>query len=261
MELYHYLLIGLVAGVAILVIFNTLKKLYHRYTQVITVWDYQTGLHYRNGSLIKKLEPGRHCLWGPGHKVLIFENRISEMVIQGQEVITSDCATLKLTAVAQWKITNPEKYHMAAENSERALYTLIQFALRQVVGEITLDEIIEKKASFGEPMLKIVQSETGELGLELCKVDVRDVMLSGDLKNAYQGVLTSKKESLAKLEKARGEAAALRTMANGARLFENNPELLRLKYLETLKEAGSSGYGNTLVIGVPEELVNFAKKP
>ena len=84
-------------------------------------------------------------------------------------------------------------------------------------------------------------------------------MLSTELGNSYQGVITAKKESLSNLEKAGGEAAAPRTMANAARLFDQNPDLMRMKHLETLKEAGTSGYGNTLVIGVPEELAAIAK--
>jgi hypothetical protein len=49
-------------------------------------------------------------------------------------------------------------------------------------------------------------------------------------------------------------------LANAARVFENNPDLFRLRYLETLKEAGTSGYGNQLIIGVPEELMGLVKK-
>ena len=181
------------------------------------------------------------------------------MVVQGQEVITSDCATLKLTAVAQWRIVDAVKFHQQAENSQQALYTLVQLALRQVVGGIPLDDIIEKKTSFGNALLELIKLSAGELGIEVARVDIRDVMLNADLKNSYQNILTAKKDSLSNLEKARGEAAALRTLANASRLFENNPELMRMKYLDVLKEAGTSGYGNTLVIGVPEELANLAK--
>ena len=82
-------------------------------------------------------------------------------------------------------------------------------------------------------------------------------MLGGDLKGVYSSVLTARKEAQAKQETARGEAAALRTLANAARAFENNPELFRLRYLDMLKEAGTSGFGNQLVIGVPEELMGL----
>ena len=70
-------------------------------------------------------------------------------------------------------------------------------------------------------------------------------------------VLTARKEAQAKQETARGDAAALRTMANAARVLENNPELLRLRYLETLREVGA-GHGNTLFIGMPDELASLA---
>ena len=257
MELIIYIIISLIA---IFVIYSIVKKVIQYFTRVWTIWDYQTCLHYRHGKFVEQLGAGKHRFWGAGHEVLVFDNRTREIVVQGQEVITSDCATLKLSAVAQWRIADPAKFHLGSDDSAKALYTIIQLALRHVVGGISLDDIIEKKTSFGESLLEIVKLALDELGVEVIRVDVRDVMLSADLKNSYQGILTAKKESLTNLEKARGEAAALRTLANAARVFEKNPDLLRLKYLETLKAAGSGGYGNTLVIGVPEELAGFAKK-
>ena len=84
-------------------------------------------------------------------------------------------------------------------------------------------------------------------------------MMAGELKGVYAGVITARKEAQAQQERARGEAAALRTYANAARVFDNNPDLFRLRYLETLKELGT-GYGNQLIVGVPEELMGLVKK-
>jgi regulator of protease activity HflC (stomatin/prohibitin superfamily) len=257
MEPYLYIILATVATIVICSIFY---KLYNHFTQVWTIWEFQTGLLYRHGKFVKCLNAGKHRLWGAGHCVIAYDNRNSELVVQGQEVITSDCATLKITAVAQWRIVEAVKFHSSADDSRQALYTVIQLALRKVVGGISLDDIIEKKSSFGAVMCEVAKVGIDDLGIEIVSVDIRDVMLSAELKNSYQGVLMAKKESLSNLEKARGEAAALRTQANAARLFEKNPDLMRMKYLETLKEAGTGGYGNTLVIGVPEELASFANK-
>ncbi len=230
------------------------------YVETVTVWDFQTGLHYRHGRYVGTLDAGRHRLWGRGHTVILFDNRVAELVVQGQELITSDSATIKLTAVAQWKIVDALKFHTGADDARQALYTMIQLALREVLGALELDAVIEQKADFGKTLHGAV-SETArkDLGIEVQRVEVRDVMLGGELKSVYAGVISARKEAQAQQERARGDAAALRTFANAARVFENNPELFRLRYLETLKEAGA-GYGNQLIIGVPEELMGLVKK-
>ncbi|MEM9018078.1 MAG: slipin family protein [Verrucomicrobiota bacterium] len=235
-------------------------RLIRDHVETVTIWDYQTGLHFRHGRFMENLEAGKHRFLGKGHTVILFDNRISELVVQGQELITADSATLKLTAVAQWKVVDAKRYHEATGNPDQALYTLVQLAMRRVIGGLELDTVIEQKADFGKTLLNEVRADAlAELGIEVVRVEIRDVMLGGDLKSVYAGVITARKEAQAKQERARGEAAALRTFANAARAFENNPELFRLRYLETLKEAGA-GYGNQLIIGVPEELMTAVKK-
>ena len=254
------ILLTIAALVVVIIVVSTVVRFVKDHITTHTVWDYQTGLHYRYGRFIENLEAGRHRFWGAGHSVIVLDNRIAELVVQGQELITADSATVKLTAVAQWKIADPKYYTDASDNPNQALYTRVQLALRKVVTGLELDEVMEQKAAFGETLLGLVkESARVELGIEVLTVEIRDVMLAGEVKNAFSSVLLAKKEAQAKQERARGEAAALRTMANAARAFENNPELFRLRYLETLKEA-SAGYGNQLIIGVPDELMALVKK-
>lgn len=246
--------------VAAFVLWGLGVKLIREYVETFTIWDFQSGLHFRHGKFIEILEAGKHRLFGKGHTVILHDHRICELVVQGQELITADSATVKLTAVAQWKIVDPQKFYTGAEDARQALYTIIQLALRQLVGGLALDAVMEKKASFAGEILDQVRGAAAlELGVEVLRVDIRDLMLGGELKSAYSAVITARQEARAKQERARGEAAALRTMANAARAFENNPELFRLRYLETLKEAGA-GYGNQLIIGVPEEMMALVKK-
>ncbi len=235
-------------------------KLIRDYVESVTIWDFQCGLHFRHGKFVETLEAGKHRLFGKGHTVILHDLRISELVVQGQELITADSATVKLTAVAQWKIVDPQKFYTGAEDARQVLYTIIQLALRHLVGGLDLDAVMEKKASFAGEFLEQVRGAAAlDLGIEVVRVDIRDVMIGGELKSAFSSVIMARQEARAKQERARGEAAALRTMANAARAFEDNPELFRLRYLETLKEAGA-GYGNQLIIGVPEEMMALVKK-
>ena len=132
--------------------------------------------------------------------------------------------------------------------------------MRNGIEGLDLDQVMEQKSSIGRALLQEVEeSALRELGIKIIRIEIRDVMLSGELKGAYAGVITARKEAQAQQERARGEAASLRTFANAARVFENNPDLFRLRYLEALKAAGN-GYGNQLIIGVPDELLTLVKK-
>ena len=245
--------------IAAIALTPALWALWERYTRRITVWDFQSALHYKHGQFVNALGPGIHRLWGRGHDIVLFENRISELIIQSQELITADSATLKVSAVLQYKIAEARRFQEGAADSAQALYTQGQLALREALSGLTLDEVLAQKSALSKRLLEAIRADTvtEAIGVDVQRVVIRDLMLGSELKTAYASVLTSRKEAQAKLEDARGEAAALRTMANAARVFENNPELLRLRYLETLKEAGTS-YGNTLIVGLADEFSNLA---
>ena len=143
-----------------------------------------------------------------------------------------------------------------ARSPETTLHTATQIALRDVVGSQGVDSILERQAELSQQLTELVRPVGEQIGIEVQSLVVRDLMLNGDLKRAYQASLVAKQESLAELEKARGEAAALRMMANGARVFEKNQALLQLPALEIVGEAGSS---NQLIIGSLENLMSAIK--
>lgn len=95
-------------------------------------------------------------------------------------------------------------------------------------------------------------------GLRLISADVKDIMLSGKLKEIFAQVVNARQEGLAALERARGETAALRNLANAAKMIDANPNLMQLRLVQTLGESS----GNTLVLGVPpqEAVVSIPKK-
>jgi regulator of protease activity HflC (stomatin/prohibitin superfamily) len=100
-----------------------------------------------------------------------------------------------------------------------------------------------------------VQPEAERIGINVQAVEVKDVMFPGDLKKVFAEVLKAQKEGQAALERARGETAALRNLANAARMLENNPALMNLRLLQSIAAATGNGSGNTLVMGVPAGFV------
>lgn len=230
-----------------------------RYTRRELVWDFHTALHYHRGRFAGALDPGVHRLWGQDHTVIRVENRLQELLVHSQEMLTADSAVIKLSAVAQYRIVNAQRFYESTEDGVQTLHSQIQFALRDIYGALELDAILARQGGDAKGLRDlVVGSEAVQaLGIEVQRVVVRDLMLGGELKGACSAVLTARKEAQAKQERARGDAAALRTMANAARVFESNPALMRMRALDTLKELGT-GYNNTLYVGLPEELVSLA---
>jgi regulator of protease activity HflC (stomatin/prohibitin superfamily) len=101
--------------------------------------------------------------------------------------------------------------------------------------------VLAHKVDFGKTLKDLVEPVAKQFGYELDTVQVRDLMIVGDLKRIFTQVMTAKQEALAGLEKARGEAAAIRVMGNAARIYEHNPALLQLQFLKTLEHTGA-GY-------------------
>ena len=227
-------------------------------TQVAIVWEHEHALLYKHGKLVGRLEAGKHRFWGRGHDLVRVDSRWKEAVIQGQEFLTADRVPLKVSGLARYRVADPEKHAAASVDAAATLYGAVQIALRDVIGSKEIDEVLEMKASFGEALHGLVAPAAAELGYELDAVVVRDLMLSGDLKRLFTQAMTAKQEALAGLEKARGEAAAIRVMANAARAFEHNPALLQLRFLQMLEQ--NENYNNQLVVGPLDPLMSFLRK-
>jgi regulator of protease activity HflC (stomatin/prohibitin superfamily) len=129
-------------------------------------------------------------------------------------------------------------------------------ALREIVGKEKIDAILENRSGIGTKLMDLTSKKASEFGLKLISADVKDMMLPGEMKKAFTQLVKAQKEGQAALERARGETAALRSLANAARMMDDNPNLLQLRALQALE--GSSG--NTLVLGFPNGTVPILRQ-
>jgi regulator of protease activity HflC (stomatin/prohibitin superfamily) len=167
--------------------------------------------------------------------------------VPGQEILTADGVALKVSLTAHYVIADPVAAVNGDQDFLRALYVALQSGLRDAIAGRTADEILAARGDIGPTTGAAVASDLARIGVELLGVDVRDIMVPGELKRAFAGIVSARREGEAALERARGETAALRSLANAGRLVDDNPGLLQLRLLQQLE--GSSG--NTLVVGWP----------
>jgi regulator of protease activity HflC (stomatin/prohibitin superfamily) len=167
--------------------------------------------------------------------------RIRTLVVQGQEILTADKVTIRVTVLAKLRVTDPAAAILKVDNYVAQLYGDVQLALREAVAARTLDELIAEKAVLGAKVLGALQLTASAYGVELLEVGVRDLILPGELKAQFTRVLEARKGAEANQIERREEVAATRSLANTAQLLEKNPVLMKLKILESLEKIARSG--------------------
>lgn len=215
----------------------------------VLIFEYERGLLYRQGRFTRILDPGKHWIFRPIHTVQKIDIRARAVTIPGQEVLSADNVTIKVSLAVSFKVDDPYKAVNATANYLEALYLLLQVQLRDLVGTTPIDELLAKRREIGSQLLESAKAQATEIGLALLSVDLKDIMFPGELKNIFAQVVNARNEGLAALERARGESASLRNLANAAQLLEKNPALRELRILQAL---GSSS-GNTLVLKLTDE--------
>ena len=163
--------------------------------------------------------------------------------------MSADNVGLKASLLVTYQVADPAKAAHETQNWLGDLYNAAQIALRAVAGSVTIEALLGQRLDIGAQLLARVQPDAVKVGINVTSVEVKDVSLPNDLKRAFSDVLKAKQEGQAALERARGECAALRNLANGARVLEGNPALMNLRLMQLLTAAQSAG--NTLVLGMP----------
>ena len=248
----EYVLPILVLAFAVAVIAVIVREVH-----VVTIHDYERGLRFTRGRLAGLVDPGVHVTFGPLSQIRPLDMRPEMLPVEGQEVLTSDGVAAKISLVARYVVGDPVAAVTRDAAWERTLYLLLQLGLRDAVTRRTLDETLAARRELGPEIRDIVAGRLAGLGVELLEVEVRDVMLPGELKRTFASVIVARKDGEAALERARAETAALRALANAGRTVADNPGLLQLRILQ---ELGASS-GNTVVFGAPDAQVPPASSP
>jgi regulator of protease activity HflC (stomatin/prohibitin superfamily) len=238
-------LIGPLFVLALLVIIALLVR---AFVTVVTVHDYERGLRYRSGRFTGLVDPGAHVVIRPLREVRVIDGRPGFTLVEGQEVLTSDGVPLKVSLAARYVVGDPVAAVTNDQDFVRALHVELQLGLRDALSTGTVDEVLAARAKVGPAIMERTASALAKIGIELLAIEVRDIMVPGELKRLFAGVVAARKEGEASLERARAETAALRSLANAGRLVEDNPGLLQLRMLQ---EVGGST-GNTVVLSMPD---------
>ncbi|MEM7404158.1 MAG: slipin family protein [Pseudomonadota bacterium] len=209
-----------------------------RYIYATTVDDNAVGMLVVNGELREVLAPGQHAYWTfhDTVRVEVVDQRAQLLELNGQELLTKDKVTLRVSVLASYRVVDPVAARQQLTDFSQSLYRELQFALRAAVGTRSLDALLGDKAVLDRTIDEHVRERVAAHGIEVVGVGVRDIILPGDMKEILNQVVAAEKAAQANVIRRREETAATRSLLNTARLMDENPTLRRLKELEVLEK-------------------------
>jgi regulator of protease activity HflC (stomatin/prohibitin superfamily) len=205
----------------------------------VMVLEWERAVRFRDGVLVGELGAGRHKL-GRHEEARVVDTRPTTITVSSQDVPTADGVLVRLGLAVRWSVKNASTYVRSAAIPADELYLAAQLGLRTAVLSRAHDAVDAQRAEIAEETKASMAERAVELGAEVLTVALRDVVMPAELRRAMLSELVARREGQAALERARGEAAAMRTLLNAAKLVEEHPALLQLRTLQAAAQPGAT---------------------
>jgi regulator of protease activity HflC (stomatin/prohibitin superfamily) len=229
------------------------------------VWvlrEYERGVVFRLGRLSSQPKgPGLVFLIPVVDRLTKVDLRTVTLNVPAQDVITKDNVPAKVNAVAYFRILDPNAAIVQVENFMVATSQIAQTALRSVLGQHVLDELLSEREKINTILQGIIDEATAPWGIKVSIVEVKDVEIPADMQRAMARQAEAERERRAKVINAEGEYQAAERLKDAAITIADHPIALQLRYLQTLLEIGSAN-SSTIVFPAPIELFRpFLTRP
>ena len=219
------------------------------------VKQYERGVILRFGRLVGVRNPGLNAILPLIDRMTKVSLRIVTMVLEPQEVITKDNVTVRVDAVVYFMVIDAVKAIINVESYRDATIQLALTTLRSVLGQSELDELLAHRDQINLRIREIIDEQTEEpWGVRATIVEVKDVLLPEAMQRAMARQAEAEREKRAKVIHAEGEHDAAATLAKAAKIINDQPAALQLRYLQTLVEM--SGERNSTIIPLPLDITN-----
>ncbi|HLD24837.1 MAG TPA: slipin family protein [Patescibacteria group bacterium] len=225
--------------------------------------EYERGVQFTFGKFTGVLEPGWRIvlpIFQTWQKVDIRTKVVEE---PDQEAITKDNVSTKITAVIYYKIVDAQKTILEVENFYWAVSQLAQTTMRNVIGEVTLDQLLTQRHELAIKIRDIVEKSAGQWGLDVSSVELKDIKLPESMVRTMAKQAEAEREKRATIINSEGEVIASKNLALAAKTMSGVPGALHLRTLNSINDI-SSDQSNTVVFAVPLEILRalegFKKK-
>ncbi|MGI8462483.1 MAG: slipin family protein [Solirubrobacterales bacterium] len=216
--------------------------------------EYERGVIFRLGRMIAQKGPGLILLIPFVDQMVRVDLRTVTLNVPPQEVITKDNVTVRVNAVAYFKVLDPNRAITDVENFLLATSQIAQTTLRSVLGKVELDSLLGERERLNAELQQIIDEQTEPWGVKVSTVEVKDVELPADMQRVIARQAEAERERRAKVISADGEFQAAEKLGQAADIMSKNPATLQLRYLQTLLEMGVN-QNTTIVFPIPLDLI------
>ena len=220
--------------------------------------EYERGIKFTFGKFSGMMNPGWRLVIPIFQSFKKVDIRTKAVDVPAQEAITKDNVSVQINAVIYYKLFDASKAILAVENFYYAVGQLAQTTMRNVVGSVTLDELLAERDKISDEICNIIDKATDPWGIKVENVELKDVSLPEDMKRVLAIAAEAEREKTAVITKAKGEVEASNNLAKAAEIMAKIPGALHLRTLSTLSDI-SSGKSNTVVFCLPIEIIDAMK--
>ena len=216
--------------------------------------EYERGVVFRLGRLLPQAKgPGLVLVFWPIDKIVKVSLRTVTLDVPPQDIITRDNVSVKVNAVAYFRVMEAIKAIVEVENYLYAISQLAQTTLRSVLGEVALDDLLSRRETLNSRLQTILDQHTDSWGIKVALVEVKQVELPQEMQRAMSKQAEAEREKRAKIIHASGEFEAAAKLAEAAAVVAKEPVAIQLRYLQTLTEIGVEK-NTTVIFPVPIDI-------
>ncbi len=222
--------------------------------------EYERGVIFRLGRLNPKpVGPGIIFVWKPIDRIVKLSLRVETLDVPSQDVVTRDNVTVKVNAVLYFRVVDPIRAVVEVANFLYATSQLAQTTLRSVLGEVELDQLLSEREQLNLRLQHVLDQQTDAWGIKVNMVEVKQVDLPDQMIRAIAKQAEAERDRRAKVIHAEGEFGAAARLAEAAKLIQQEPAALQLRYLQTLVEIGGEK-NSTIVFPIPVDVFTSVTK-
>jgi regulator of protease activity HflC (stomatin/prohibitin superfamily) len=215
--------------------------------------EYERAVIFRLGRLIGAKGPGIILLIPIVDRYRRISLRTIVSDVPPQDVITKDNVSVKVNAVLNFRVMDPNKAVVEVENFLYATGQLAQTTLRSILGQVELDDLLSEREKINRKLQEILDAHTDPWGIKVSLVEIKHVDLPADMQRAMARQAEAERERRAKVINAEGEYQAATRLADAAKIIGDHPMALQLRYLQTLSEVASEN-NSTTIFPIPIDL-------
>ena|SRR3989338_1831205 len=216
--------------------------------------EYQRGVKFQFGKFLRVVSPGWRIILPIIQSMMKVDMRVKAVDVPLQEAITKDNVSAKINAVIYYRVVDAAKAILAVENFLYATSQLAQTTMRNVVGQLELDELLANREAAAQKIKDIVDRATDPWGIRVDSVELKDIILPDDMQRVIAKQAEAERERRAVIIKSGGEVIAAENLAKAAKMLSSESGALHLRTLNSINDV-SSDQSNTIIFAVPLEIL------